>query len=51
MNMRLAKIEEGINDGEVLYHAFVEKTPEEIALLRKMAPKIKSVMWPKAKHS
>ncbi|KAF7634551.1 Brix domain-containing protein [Meloidogyne graminicola] len=38
MTLRLTKIEAGINDGEVLYHAFVEKNVKEIAELRKKAP-------------
>uniref|UniRef100_A0A915MMK1 Brix domain-containing protein n=1 Tax=Meloidogyne javanica TaxID=6303 RepID=A0A915MMK1_MELJA len=38
MTLRLTKIESGINDGEVLYHAFVEKDVKEIAVLRKQAP-------------
>jgi hypothetical protein len=37
MSLRLTKIEEGINDGEVLYHAFVEKSVKELAMLRKQA--------------
>ena len=41
MSLRLTKIEEGINDGEVLYHAFVEKSTKEIAQLRKIAPQIR----------
>ncbi|CAK5010064.1 unnamed protein product [Meloidogyne enterolobii] len=38
MTLRLTKIESGINDGEVLYHAFVEKDVKELAVLRKQAP-------------
>ena len=38
MTLRLTKIEAGINDGEVLYHAFVEKDVSEIAELRRQAP-------------
>lgn len=34
MKLRLVKIEEGVCDGEVLYHSLVKKTPEEINLLR-----------------
>lgn len=41
MTLKLVKIEEGINEGEVLHHAFVKKTTKEIALLRKMAPTIR----------
>lgn len=37
MTLRLVKIEEGVNEGEVLYHAHVEKTAKEIGQLRKMA--------------
>lgn len=35
MNVKLHKIEEGIMGGEVLYHADVKKSPEEIIALRK----------------
>ena len=30
MTMRLVKIEEGVGEGEVLYHQFIKKTPEEL---------------------
>jgi len=30
----LIKIEEGICDGEVLYHEFIAKTPEEVQEIR-----------------
>jgi hypothetical protein len=43
MSLRLVKIEEGINEGEVLYHAHVAKSSKEIAQLRQMAPRIKFV--------
>lgn len=39
MTWRLMKIEEGINDGEVLYHSYIQKTLEEVNQLRKKAPK------------
>ncbi|CAF2035774.1 unnamed protein product [Rotaria magnacalcarata] len=35
MTLELVKIEEGLCDGEVLYHTYISKTPEEIAELRK----------------
>ncbi|CAF1658301.1 unnamed protein product, partial [Didymodactylos carnosus] len=35
MTLELLKIEEGLCDGEVLYHTYVKKTPEEIQDLRK----------------
>lgn len=34
MKLKLMKIEEGICDGEVLYHEFVTKTNEEVAKIR-----------------
>jgi len=30
MTLQLIKIEEGVGSGEVLYHEYIEKTPEEI---------------------
>ncbi len=30
MTMRLVKIEEGVGEGEVLYHQFIKKTGEEL---------------------
>lgn len=35
MTLELVKIEDGLCDGEVLYHTHVSKTPEEVAELRK----------------
>lgn len=35
LKLRLVKIEEGVCDGEILYHSLVRKSPEEINLLRK----------------
>lgn len=35
MTLELVKIEEGLCDGEVLYHTYISKTPEEVAELRK----------------
>ena len=37
----MIKIQEGVDEGEVLYHKYVQKTDEEIAELRKMAPLLK----------
>uniref|UniRef100_A0A0N5AFN7 Brix domain-containing protein n=1 Tax=Syphacia muris TaxID=451379 RepID=A0A0N5AFN7_9BILA len=34
----LVKIVDGVNDGEVLYHAYIVKTPKEIQELRERAP-------------
>lgn len=34
MTLELVKIEDGLCDGEVLYHTYVSKTPEEISELR-----------------
>lgn len=41
LRLELLKIEEGISDGEVLYHKFIHKTPEEAATLRKQVVKRK----------
>lgn len=35
MTMELVKIEDGLCDGEVLYHTYVSKTSEEVTELRK----------------
>jgi ribosome biogenesis protein SSF1/2 len=35
MTLELVKIEDGLCDGEVLYHTYVSKTAEEITELRK----------------
>lgn len=34
IRMELIKIEEGILDGEVLYHQFIQKTEEEKKIIR-----------------
>ena len=34
LKLKLIKIQEGINEGEVLYHMFMNKTPEEIQIIR-----------------
>jgi ribosome biogenesis protein SSF1/2 len=34
LKLKLVKIEEGICDGEVLYHEYMKKTPEEIQKIR-----------------
>lgn len=34
MKLKLVKIEEGLMTGEVMYHAFVQRSPEEIKALR-----------------
>ena len=34
LKLRLVKIEEGICDGEVLYHEFLKKSPEEVQAIR-----------------
>jgi hypothetical protein len=33
MKLKLVKLEEGVCDGEVLYHNLIQKTPEELAVL------------------
>jgi len=34
MTLKLIKIQEGINDGEVLYHSFQSRTPDEVMKLK-----------------
>lgn len=34
LKLKLIKIEEGLCDGEVLYHELIQKTPEELSALR-----------------
>ena len=36
ITLRLVKIEEGICDGTVLHHEFIQKTPAEVELLNQM---------------
>lgn len=42
MKLQLVKIEEGIMTGEVLFHEFIKKTPEEIKALK---ARIKAKKW------
>jgi len=39
--LKLTKIEEGVDSGEVLYHSHIHKTTKEIAELRRKAPLLK----------
>ncbi|XP_075062952.1 suppressor of SWI4 1 homolog [Mixophyes fleayi] len=42
MTLQLVKIEEGLSDGKVLYHSFIQKTEEEIkAMLERREKKLK----------
>lgn len=41
--MQLIKIEEGLLDGEVMFHEFIQKTDEEVAELRKRVEKRKKL--------
>jgi ribosome biogenesis protein SSF1/2 len=41
MKLKLVKIEEGVCDGEVLFHDLIQKTPEEIAALKENLKKKK----------
>jgi ribosome biogenesis protein SSF1/2 len=41
MTWKLNKIQEGIDDGEVLYHSYIKKTPQEVMELRKILPTLK----------
>jgi len=42
MTLKLTKIQDGLDDGDVLYHAFVKKTPAEIAEIKQRIPAIKN---------
>ncbi len=33
LTLKLVKIQEGVNDGEIMYHSYVEKTKEEVSQL------------------
>jgi len=48
MDMKVLKIEEGMSDGLVQYHAFVKKSPEELAEMKKK--QLKKVAKQKAKE-
>ena len=39
----MIKVEEGLCNGEVLYHKHVQKTPEEVAQLRKESSRRESL--------
>ncbi|VDN34133.1 unnamed protein product [Gongylonema pulchrum] len=41
LTLELTKIEEGVDEGEVLYHAYISKTVKELVRLRKELPKKK----------
>jgi ribosome biogenesis protein SSF1/2 len=41
LKLKLVKIEEGVCDGEVLYHDLIQKTPEELVVLRENLKKKK----------
>lgn len=43
MKLKLVKIEEGLMTGEVMYHAFIQKTPEEIKALRERRLELKKL--------
>lgn len=34
MKLKLIKIQEGVCDGEILYHKYIQKSPEEIQKIR-----------------
>jgi len=42
MQLQLIKIQEGFTTGEVLYHKFIEKTPEEMEYLKQKKKKQKN---------
>ncbi len=41
MKLQLVKIEDGVGEGDVLYHQFIQKSEEEVALLKKQRAKRK----------
>ncbi|VDN28748.1 unnamed protein product [Gongylonema pulchrum] len=43
LTLELTKIEEGVDEGEVLYHAYISKTVKELVRLRKELPKKKKI--------
>ncbi|VDM71857.1 unnamed protein product [Strongylus vulgaris] len=43
LKLELLKIEDGIDDGEVLYHRIINKTSTELEMLKKEAPKKKKL--------
>ncbi|KAK6731110.1 hypothetical protein RB195_007527 [Necator americanus] len=43
LKLELLKVEDGIDDGEVLYHRIVQKTGPELEMLKKEAPKKKKL--------
>ncbi|CAJ0585255.1 unnamed protein product, partial [Mesorhabditis spiculigera] len=43
IRLELVKIQEGLDDGEVLYNKYVQKTPAEVAALKKKAPMLKKL--------
>lgn len=43
LTLELVKIEEGIDEGEVLYHSYITKTAKELIKQRKELPKKKWV--------
>ncbi|XP_050052348.2 suppressor of SWI4 1 homolog [Dermacentor andersoni] len=43
MKLKLVKIEEGLMTGEVMYHAFVQRTPEEMKALRERRLELKKL--------
>lgn len=43
MKLKLVKIEEGLMNGEVMYHALVQRTPEEIKVLRERRLKLRKL--------
>ncbi|VDO72320.1 unnamed protein product [Onchocerca flexuosa] len=43
LTLQLMKIEEGVDEGEVLYHAYIIKSPRELIQLRKELPKKKKL--------
>lgn len=45
LTLQLTKIEEGVDEGEVLYHAYITKSASELIQLRKELPKKKLFLF------
>lgn len=41
LTLKLVKVEEGLMGGEVMFHAFVERSPEEVERLRERRLQLK----------
>ena len=44
LKLRLVKIEEGVCDGQVLFHEFITKTPEELEMQKEVRERKRYVL-------